>query len=217
MALTIGNMMINNVVSFLPTFIEQNTWTSSDNYSLDENDIALILAMFSIAQVIFAPINGTIKNWLGSKNTIIFGFTMLTITTFGLGAIARIHNPYYFKYTACVLRFFQGQGDVLLQITGYSVVTSVFSDNILKYIGYIEICVGLGLGLGPVIGSFFFGFLAFEGTMYLFGVFNLLATGMCICMIPNALNQTLSEDEIAMIEEEEELVDQITIDKRKKI
>ena len=156
MALTIGNMMINNVVSFLPTYIEQAEWISSDSYQLDENDIALILAMFSIAQIIFAPVNGTIKNWMGAKNTIIFGFTLLTVTTGGLGAISHIRNPYYFKYTACILRFFQGQGDVLLQITGYSVVTSVFSTDIMKYIGYIEICVGLGLGLGPVIGSFFF-------------------------------------------------------------
>lgn len=41
----------------------------------------------------------------------------------------------------------------MLQVTGYSVVCSVFSDDIMRYIGYIEICVGLGLGLGPVLGS----------------------------------------------------------------
>lgn len=106
LALTIGNMMINNVVSFLPTFIESNTWVSWDNYQLNQNDTAIILAMFSIAQIIFAPVNGMIKNSLGSKNTIVVGFILLTVTTAGLGGLAYCKNPYVFKYTACVLRFF---------------------------------------------------------------------------------------------------------------
>lgn len=32
LALTIGNMMINNVVSFLPTYIDQKVWKSIDGY-----------------------------------------------------------------------------------------------------------------------------------------------------------------------------------------
>lgn len=188
MALTIGNMMINNVVSFLPTFIENKQWVSETGYVLNANDTALILAMFSIAQIIFAPINGAIKNYIGAKNTIVVGFTLMTVTTAGLGVIAHINNPYAFKYTACLLRFFQGQGDVLLQITGYSIITSIYSSNMMKYIGYIEICVGVGLGMGPVFGSVFFKFLAYEGTMYLFALCNGLATLCCYFFIPKALN-----------------------------
>lgn len=93
---------------------------------------------------------------IGAKNAMIVGFVLLTVTTAALGWIARIDNPYTFNYSACVIRFFQGQGDTLLQITGYSIVTSVFSNNMMKYIGYIEMCVGLGLGLGPVLGSVIF-------------------------------------------------------------
>lgn len=93
---------------------------------------------------------------MGAKNAIIIGFIILTLTTFGLGVLIHITNPYYFKYTALLLRFLQGQGDTLLQITGYSVITSTFSSEMLKYIGYIEICVGIGLGLGPLVSSLVF-------------------------------------------------------------
>ena len=48
---------------------------------------------------------------------------------------------------------------MLLQITGYSVVTQIFSDDIMRYIGYIEISVGVGLGMGPTIGSVVFKYL----------------------------------------------------------
>lgn len=70
--------------------------------------------MFSVAQIIFAPFNAYIKNKIGAKNTILFGFMLMTVTTSGLGFIAIIKDPIMFKWSAVVLRFFQGQGDVLL-------------------------------------------------------------------------------------------------------
>jgi len=49
MALTVGNMMINNVVAFLPTYIAAKNWNNSDGFILDSNDNSLIIAMFSVA------------------------------------------------------------------------------------------------------------------------------------------------------------------------
>lgn len=83
----------------------------------------------------------------------------MTTTTFGLGLISMIDSPNAFKYSAVVLRFFQGQGDVLLQVTCYSVITNMFSEDVMKYIAYIEIVVGLGLGIGPTLGSAVYGTL----------------------------------------------------------
>lgn len=55
-----------------------------------------------------------IKNAIGSKNTILIGFFLLTITTFALGWISVIKDAQIFKYVAVVVRFFQGLGDILL-------------------------------------------------------------------------------------------------------
>lgn len=105
----------------------------------------------------FAPFNAYIKNKLGAKNTLLIGFFLITVTTYGLGLLSLIDNSDTFLYTALILRFFQGQGDVLLQFVGYSIICTVFADEIMKYIAYIEICVGLGLGVGPLIGGFLYG------------------------------------------------------------
>jgi MFS family permease len=153
LALTIGNMMIENMASFMPPFIENHTWTSSDNYKLTSFDVSLILSIFSVAQVIFAPFNSIIKNKLGAKNAVLVGFSLLTIATFGLGAIANFTDPHLFKYFAVGLRFIQGQGDIMLQITCYTLITQMYVEDIMNMIRYIEICVGLGLGLGPFLGS----------------------------------------------------------------
>jgi len=73
----------------------------------------------------------------------------------------------------------------------------------LKYIGYIEICVGVGLGLGPVIGSAVYGALQYEKTMYLFGLINLLGTILSICFLPGELNVTLTVEEMVLLEEDD--------------
>ena len=64
----------------------------------------------------------------------------------------------------------------------------------MKYIGYIEIVVGLGLGLGPMLGAVVNPYLKYEGTMFFFGVLNLAAMIFCYVMIPNELNKAGKHD-----------------------
>ena len=146
-----------------------------------------------MAQIVFAPFNSIIKNALGSKNTIVIGFFLLTITTFALGWIAAISNAQTFKYVAVVVRFFQGLGDILLQVTSYTVITTVFSDDVMKYISYIEITVGLGLGLGPALGSVICTQVGYQWTMYIFGFLNLVGMIICQFYIPKELNNSPKE------------------------
>lgn len=74
----------------------------------------------------------------------------------------------------------------------------------MKYIGYIEICVGLGLGLGPIMSAAVIKSLGYKGTMLLFG--GLMFTGGIVAqlLLPSELNVTLTEEEQAALEEEAE-------------
>lgn len=118
-------------------------------------------------------------------------------TTFGLGCLAYIQDPMAFIIIGVLLRFFQGAGDIFLQITCYTIITNIFADQVNIYISYIEIVVGVGLGLGPVIGSLVYSSLNFSGTMYLFGGLNFFGLLCCVFLIPNELNVTVTEEEIA--------------------
>ena len=66
----------------------------------------------------------------------------------------------------------------------------------LKSITYIEICIGFGLGLGPVIGAFFYQMLQYEYTMYVFALINCSATIVCAFMLPNKLNLIIEQKQI---------------------
>ena len=123
-AMCIASMMVYNVAAFLAPFA--NGWVRRGE--LSTSDVSLIISIFSVAQITFAPFNSAIKNRLGSKNTILVGIILLSATAFGLGAISWIEDPVAFKWAALCLRFLQGQGDIMVQVTCYSLATSIYPD-----------------------------------------------------------------------------------------
>ena len=72
-------------------------------------------------------------------------------------------------------------------------MTNIYSNDIVKYIGYVEIAVGVGLGVGPTLGSIISTQCSYEVTMYIFGVFNMIGLIACIFMIPGELNASASD------------------------
>ena len=49
--------------------------------------------------------------------------------------------------------------------------TSYYPNDKEALIGYIEATMGIGLILGPIIGSFLYSFLGFKSTFYIYGCF----------------------------------------------
>lgn len=74
----------------------------------------------------------------------------------------------------------------------------------MKYISYIELVVGLGLALGPALGSMVYPHLGYAGTMYFFGSLNFAAMLTCFWCIPGEMDQTISSKELAKIEADQE-------------
>ena len=72
-------------------------------------------------------------------------------------------------------------------------VIQLYSTEMMKYIGYVEVAIGLGLGLGPSLGSIVYTYVGYEQTMYFFGGLDLFGALCCIFMIPSILNQTVSQ------------------------
>lgn len=78
-------------------------------------------------------------------------------------------------------------------------ITALYQDQMMKYIGYIEIAIGVGLGMGPTVGSIVYSFLKYEGTMYFFGMVNLLGVLLCYFLIPASLNKKISAKDLEKI------------------
>lgn len=74
------------IISFLSVFLSDKQ-TEHPDFELSDNDTALVISIFSVAILIFTSMNSNIKNRLGTKNTIILGFSIEGLTMLGLGII----------------------------------------------------------------------------------------------------------------------------------
>jgi len=92
---------------------------------------------------------------------------------------------------AMVVRGFQGFANSFIGTAIYSMTTIEFPEDREKYIGYVELSLGLGLMLGPVLGSVFMALThgSFEITFYIFGGLIFAGGLFAFIALPNYLNQ----------------------------
>ena len=95
-----------------------------------------------------------------------------------------------FYICSVVDRFIMGYADSLILTTSVSLLGSNFSDQKAKYFGLMEAACGLGLILGPPIGSLMYGYFGFQGAFYVFSIVILINLIVCIFLLPNKLNFT---------------------------
>jgi MFS family permease len=58
-------------------------------------------------------------------------------------------------------RFLQGIGICMIQTACYSLTCVLFDDQKLKYMGFIQSCIGTGEVVGPFLGSCLFKYFGF--------------------------------------------------------
>ena len=87
----------------------------------------------------------------------------------------------------------------------------------MTYIKYIEISVGLGLGIGPLAGDALYESTDnFALSMYIFAGLNLFTLLLCVWLIPGELNITASENEIDEIQNKVQTLEDIEAQSKKK-
>jgi len=69
------------------------------------------------------------------------------------------------------------------------VVNQVFSENKAQYISYLEAASGLGMIVGPPLGSLIYGFSGYQWSFYAFSILILSNFAQCVFLIPNKINK----------------------------
>ena len=186
-SMIISNLIVDSIVTFLPLHIQLTKW---DGLAPDEDDITLIIAVFSVAELLFATVNSKIKKALGGKNTILMACVEGAICNIGLALSVFITNPKAFTVVCVLIRFIQGQANIQLDVTSWSIVTKIFNegDELEKFIGYLELANSLGQCIGPILGAVFYSMLGYQGILLSFAVMNVGALVMSFQMLPNELN-----------------------------
>ena len=121
--------------------------------------------------IICSPIVGRLISILGRRNLIIIGMCLMGSSFVISGLISEVENKEIFIGMALINRFLQGTSSTLIQTTMYSICMNFFPDHKDAMVGYIEAVTGVGLILGPLIGSGLYSIGGYNFIFYSFGFF----------------------------------------------
>ena len=76
----------------------------------------------------------------------------------------------------------------IITFLGFSIITIEFAEEKEKYLGQAEAATGIGLALGPTIGSLMYAQVGYMFTFVIFGVILILGTILAFFMLPQSLN-----------------------------
>ncbi|CDW79392.1 permeases of the major facilitator superfamily [Stylonychia lemnae] len=184
-----------NIESILPTYIDDN------HKGLTETHTSVIMITMELACFILAPLVGVQLERIGKKNSIIIGFVIMVteiikfintcqvLSTIGLALTAFIEDDWWYFGICNVVRLLQGLGDIGVQTSCYSILTSIFPENREKYLGYGEASAGVGLMVGPVIGGLLYSYLGYFWCFIIFSLIILITTVLCFFVLPASLNR----------------------------
>jgi len=136
---------------------------------IDQTWIGYIFAIYSVAVVMCSPMVGKMIAILGRRNLIVFGMLLMGTSFIVFGWLTGLENKNAFITLALLNRFLQGFASSLIQTTMYSISTNFFPEHKDAMVGYIEAVTGVGLIMGPLIGSALYALGGYLFIFYAFG------------------------------------------------
>ena len=156
------------VVPIIPDFL----LTQGISFSL----IGLILSFYQISYFFTSLYMGK-RLYLYSKNNVmLIGQISLIISNFAIGFLNYGLSAISLIILSSILRFFQGISLALVCSAIYSYVPILFPLDLDKKYAIIEISLGTGMALGPVIGGFFYQYIGYTWAFTLISLIYLLIT-----------------------------------------
>ena len=117
------------------------------------------------------------------------GIILLSVFTFGLGCVNYIQNNQLMVMMAIICRLGQGFFKIFAQVASFSIIVIVSKEEKEKYIAILESVMGLGISLGPIIGSLLYSFGGY------FFTFAFMALMLLICSLFVGLTLPANIDE----------------------
>ena len=115
------------------------------------------------------------------KSILLLGLISMAFELVLFGLTTYLSSNYETAVISLLIRGFQGVSASMIMTTSYAIVTIVYKENQQQYLGFLESSQGLGLIVGPMIGSTLYTFIGFECTFYWLGlVFAILSIALLL-------------------------------------
>ena len=141
-----------------------------------------------MAVIVASPFIGKLIPKFGRRVLIQFGVTLMGFSFICFGLLHLIDDPSLYIVLALIIRLMQGFASSMIQTTIYSICTNFYPDKKEALVGYLEAVTGVGLILGPLIGSFLYSYGGFSFTFYAFGSLFIVFSMFINFIIPSKVN-----------------------------
>lgn len=130
-------------------------------------EIGLIFSMYPLFSFIFGFIIGKKMSNIGKKQILISSQIILSLSTLSFGLASLPSQKILCLILALISRGSQGLAVGAYTTTVYSYIPDMWPNEIDQRIVVVEIFLSLGIGVGPLLGSFFYEFC---GYLFVFAI-----------------------------------------------
>lgn len=88
-----------------------------------------------------------------------------------------------------LFRFVTGIGNSLYLTAGFAILTSEYKENSEKVLGWANAAQGIGLIIGPILGTLFFTYLSYFWCFFIFGTALAILLVFSVIFLPADLNK----------------------------
>lgn len=121
----------------------------AENIGANPTELGLLMAVYSLMQLIFAPMWGRISDRIGRKPVILIGITGLALSFF----LMAISDQLWMLFAARIIGGFLSSANMPTTMAYVADITT--PENRAKGMGIIGASIGLGFIFGPAIGGVF--------------------------------------------------------------
>ena len=158
-----------------------------------------VFSVYAFVVMIASPILGHFLPKVGAKFMLISGIFAAGVASILFGFLNQLNSTLQFTIYCFVVRSVEALGAAAFSTASYTYIMYAFPDDIGTAFGLTETCVGVGMSLGPAIGSGLFSIGGYGLPFYTLGSFILLNIPLCFFIIEpidHSLERPVKGDDI---------------------
>jgi MFS family permease len=159
-----------------------------------------IIAVFSLVVIFGSSAMGFGIQKLGRRVPMYTGSLLLTVSFWAYALISDVENKNWYVFWSFAVRVLQGAAFILIQVTCLSIAANFYKSNTELLIGLLEAAAGLGLMLGPLIGTGFFAIGGYKFMLVCMGIVFLVGTVAMAFVFADFLDDYTERDKRALSE-----------------
>lgn len=167
----------------------------ADKHNISQSWLGIMFCVYSISMAAFSPVVGKYQYQLGRRNLSKWGMIVVAFPFVGFWLNDYSTSAVTFILVFILMRIVQGIGTSMVQTSAYAILTLTYPRDINFVVSCLEMAAGLGLSLGPVIGTILYKLGGIELTFISFFVIWIVIGLVIKSQLPYEVDTVLDEEE----------------------